>query len=213
MVVRMSPILSEIVSLFTREWIEILFARPLVWFGRPVSLFTREWIEISCGKIELIERFSLPLYEGVDWNLAAMATVLILWQVSLFTREWIEIGDWELAWTGVKVSLFTREWIEIWRVGCRSTWLCGLPLYEGVDWNPLWARSNVGNVRSPSLRGSGLKYPDVCKPLSNKAVSLFTREWIEIANGSGASVTFWLSPSLRGSGLKWRICDQRDNLS
>ena len=37
--------------------------------------------------------------------------------------------------------------------------------------------------------------------LARFAVSLFTREWIEI---TGLSVAFWgvLSPSLRGSGLK-----------
>lgn len=37
--------------------------------------------------------------------------------------------------------------------------------------------------------------------LAKFAVSLFTREWIEIANPSDCTA-FLLSPSLRGSGLK-----------
>ena len=56
------------VSLFTREWIEILIAfSPAIWKS-SVSLFTREWIEIDFADKAEIEL-----------------------QVSLFTREWIEI--------------------------------------------------------------------------------------------------------------------------
>ena len=55
------------VSLFTREWIEMLSSSPT--FPEPdVSLFTREWIEI------------------VFFSDAVAAS-----EVSLFTREWIEI--------------------------------------------------------------------------------------------------------------------------
>ena len=44
---RFSQILAKFaVSLFTREWIEITFARTDC-RRRPVSLFTREWIEIA----------------------------------------------------------------------------------------------------------------------------------------------------------------------
>ena len=53
------------VSLFTREWIEIL---PL-YEQRPsgaVSLFTREWIEIKIIAPEVNQSMGLPLYEGVD---------------------------------------------------------------------------------------------------------------------------------------------------
>ena len=57
---------TTIVSLFTREWIEISAG------GSPsgvivVSLFTREWIEIIYPRISGdIAALSLPLYEGVD---------------------------------------------------------------------------------------------------------------------------------------------------
>ena len=53
------------VSLFTREWIEIL---SLVSYQHElyVSLFTREWIEISKSVFSVILRIRLPLYEGVD---------------------------------------------------------------------------------------------------------------------------------------------------
>ena len=53
------------VSLFTREWIEIVDVsnNRSSWL---VSLFTREWIEISAsGDLPKIGG-SLPLYEGVD---------------------------------------------------------------------------------------------------------------------------------------------------
>ena len=55
--------------------------------------------------------------------------------VSLFTREWIEIVVYPADCAVVSVSLFTREWIEI------------VYLYCDTD----------ESVRSPSLRGSGLK--------------------------------------------------------
>ena len=55
----------------------------------------------------------------------------------------------------------------------------GLPLYEGVDWN-----SNAN------------RYDNV-----TDTVSLFTREWIEIAHDKRLYKKM-LSPSLRGSGLK-----------
>ena len=70
---------------------------------------------------------------------------------------------------------------------------------------PAPSRCLIFAVSSPSLRGSGLKYSDICKPLPDKAVSLFTREWIEIhAEGNGTKVSG--SPSLRGSGLKCFTC-------
>ena len=44
--------------------------KRLLLFQMVVSLFTREWIEIGArlGRAEVQER--LPLYEGVDWNLS-----------------------------------------------------------------------------------------------------------------------------------------------
>ena len=80
-------------------------------------------------------------------------------EVSLFTREWIEIQRKLFMFFQVHVSLFTREWIEMQNRYCR---------YDNIK-------------RSPSLRGSGLKF----FILINK------------------SLTLQLSPSLRGSGLKW----------
>ena len=56
-----------VVSLFTREWIEMITSRPRGRFF-TVSLFTREWIEI-------LKNFIVSL------------SIL----VSLFTREWIEM--------------------------------------------------------------------------------------------------------------------------
>ena len=56
----------------------------------------------------------------------------------------------------------------------------GLPLYEGVDWNCFAAVIRRFSWRSPSLRGSGLKFSGGCQLHLNKR-----------------------SPSLRGSGLKY----------
>ena len=63
---------SPIVSLFTREWIEICDIMES-WKADRVSLFTREWIEITINVFNCCECI-----------------------VSLFTREWIEIckPDW-----------------------------------------------------------------------------------------------------------------------
>ena len=53
------------VSLFTREWIEMLVIVRRV-SAAPVSLFTREWIEISGSLKSGSTGLCLPLYEGVD---------------------------------------------------------------------------------------------------------------------------------------------------
>ena len=57
----------------------------------PVSLFTREWIEMSSNLFPCNSHKSLPLYEGVDWNMIILYAILGVMSVSLFTREWIEI--------------------------------------------------------------------------------------------------------------------------
>ena len=56
---------------------------------------------------------SLPLYEGVDWNLCQHGFRAAEVNVSLFTREWIEIPFDALLHPLSNVSLFTREWIEM----------------------------------------------------------------------------------------------------
>ena len=60
---------SRKVSLFTREWIEIIERFEIEIISKSVSLFTREWIEIYRTRTE---------YDDLP--------------VSLFTREWIEIA-------------------------------------------------------------------------------------------------------------------------
>ena len=146
----------------------------------------------------------LPLYEGVDWNVL-IAPIRHIIRVSLFTREWIEIR--------VSSGIQNRF---------KSPSLRGSGLKSPTGQGTRWERW------SPSLRGSGLK----CQPYRQGScchwVSLFTREWIEIA----ISVFVWLiiprlplyegvdwndrpsttlypfhwSPSLRGSGLKCTCC-------
>ena len=57
--------MTHAVSLFTREWIEIVCPSVLS-IPLKVSLFTREWIEILCERFHSLNPISLPLYEGVD---------------------------------------------------------------------------------------------------------------------------------------------------
>ena len=145
------------VSLFTREWIEICIViasnpvrkmspslrgsglKSVLIIGESgsgkVSLFTREWIEIFCWTNANKREQSLPLYEGVDWN-SDFPSYNYPDPVSLFTREWIEILMKYYEKYGVCVSLFTREWIEIAQMFSGHPEYPGLPLYEGVDWNP-----------------------------------------------------------------------------
>ena len=189
------------VSLFTREWIEIEYdtsnfvnwcSLPLYegvdWNRDPdcirylffVSLFTREWIEICIVIASNPVRKMSPSLRG-----SGLKSVLI-------------IGE---SGSG-KVSLFTREWIEIFCWTNANKREQSLPLYEGVDWNQLqaddtgtfksvslftreWIEIKVQGAfrpsgRSPSLRGSGLKYLVVNTCYISRHVSLFTREWIEI---------------------------------
>ena len=71
-----------IVSLFTREWIEIERWGLLV--NVPaVSLFTREWIEIT-GTVD---------YQHTS-------------RVSLFTREWIEMNRYCKPAPAVRLPLY-----------------------------------------------------------------------------------------------------------
>ena len=78
-----------------------------------VSLFTREWIEIPFDALLHPLSNSLPLYEGVDWNNENVFPAATPDDVSLFTREWIEICFNLDKSCFCEVSLFTREWIEI----------------------------------------------------------------------------------------------------
>ena len=145
------------VSLFTREWIEIMravwivyccYASPSLrgsglkssirfWKRHPrhVSLFTREWIEIAPLLSACKSYLCLPLYEGVDWNMYMFVQVAY-WHQSPSLR-------------GSGLKLFV---------------------------NPFFQK----NILSPSLRGSGLKFYQQWYHAVCDVVSLFTREWIEI---------------------------------
>ena len=127
-----------VVSLFTREWIEICH-RSILYNCDTKGLPLYEGVDWnkysnnaeSAGKC-------LPLYEGVDWNLNLSNVVsLILKRLPLY-----EGVDWNwcsarprrdsdaspsLRGSGLKlrkIPLLLSGW---WR----------LPLYEGVDWNRL----------------------------------------------------------------------------
>ena len=99
-----------------------------------VSLFTREWIEIIVVDNPPFSILGLPLYEGVDWNSHGLITNLSLLCLPLY-----EGVDWNsLAWlkNSNASSLPLYEGVD-WNNSAtfnKSDIDC-LPLYEGVDWN------------------------------------------------------------------------------
>ena len=79
--------------------------------------------------------------------------------VSLFTREWIEIRKRSRPNQSQRqVSLFTREWIEIAGAFCRCFAASAVSLFTR-EWIEIgeYALHSIGQLTSPSLRGSGLK--------------------------------------------------------
>ena len=80
---------TTIVSLFTREWIEISGITRLI-LQKSVSLFTREWIEmvekrcLGCWQLS-------PSLRGSGLKCFTCKPYVGGYLVSLFTREWIEI--------------------------------------------------------------------------------------------------------------------------
>ena len=190
-----------------------------------VSLFTREWIEIIrvCASWTA-KCLSLPLYEGVDWNKTSQKAVWFWNQSPSLRGSGLKYHCWNtcklvfmspsLRGSGLKwcsphglhgcftVSLFTREWIEIQPQGDIIIPISSLPLYEGVDWNVGMRKKTVTAHGSPSLRGSGLK-------LSQHDRYRRTAWGSPSLRGSGLkfwcyplSIQIFSSPSLRGSGLK-----------
>ena len=87
-------LVDYIVSLFTREWIEIFFTSSY-FFQRAVSLFTREWIEI-CARVRGFGiGTSSPSLRGSGLKCPGDYLLEKDAKVSLFTREWIEIVSLE----------------------------------------------------------------------------------------------------------------------
>ena len=147
-----------LVSLFTREWIEIIpfvlfffhrlspslrgsglkyraLQKAALWGWSPSLRGSGlKWCNLVTG---YTGAYCLPLYEGVDWNKSEVSNCNLV-KVSLFTREWIEISRSSKSCSMGLVSLFTREWIEMVQSG------------DGLH----------GCLLSPSLRGSGLKLND-----------------------------------------------------
>ena len=169
---------------------------------RWVSLFTREWIEIlkRCTALRWVKR--LPLYEGVDWNGRLLAKDRMQCSVSLFTREWIEMvlckhflnhsaRSPSLRGSGLKYD-FPVVFPAL---------LYSLPLYEGVDWNGIvsgWLKNSFVSLFTREwIEIQNWRRYGLCR-----TVSLFTREWIEMIYPLISGDIAVLSPSLRGSGLK-----------
>ena len=188
------------VSLFTREWIEIESRlRKENWLIRSPSL-RGSGLKLQRDILFSVNRRSLPLYEGVDWN-DWICKFCCKPNVSLFTREWIEIFSSNslltrsmspsLRGSGLKSSNGLEFWRKKPSPSLRGSGLKSalstpnytkkecLPLYEGVDWNRKRRWKAVGKAGLPLYEGVDWNFLSTNQHLSNQ-VSLFTREWIEI---------------------------------
>ena len=173
-------LLNVIVSLFTREWIEILgILSRYQWCTSPslrgsgLKYMQHQW--------KKLKKKQSPSLRGSGLKCSCMPWRSSGWPVSLFTREWIEIK-----------SSVMKSAITIGSPSLRGSGLKYIPHF----WFCLASMS-------PSLRGSGLKLSPSCTTTALVLVSLFTREWIEIQFQDVALKISYLSPSLRGSGLKF----------
>ena len=143
--------------------------------------------------------------------------------VSLFTREWIEMKTVHHGKTlppspssrGSGLKFDNSDYIIN---GYRSPSSRGSGLkscfvlrFDGLLMSPSSRGSGLkcggvanisASMMSPSSRGSGLKLPPLPADRRLSHVSLFTREWIEIAPCLFLGCQRVASPSSRGSGLK-----------
>ena len=146
---------TPIVSLFTREWIEITNCCFIIHLIQSLPLYEGvDWNDYESDGTGSYQ--CLPLYEGVDWN-PLTSDLYLLQVVSLFTREWIEITPSNTClWQIGRLPLY--EGVD-WNICVKKHQFAAfcLPLYEGVDWNQSHCCYNPRIVASPSLRGSGLK--------------------------------------------------------
>ena len=144
-----------------------------------VSLFTREWIEMLGGVRSAELSISLPLYEGVDWNIFYILLFLSaskspslrgsgLKSLSCcavqFRSSRLPLYE-GVDWNGSpNIHLVIVDGLPLyegvdwnWHPTIHfCKWWC-LPLYEGVDWNQSCGGLTELTLPSPSLRGSGLK--------------------------------------------------------
>ena len=152
---------------------------------------------------------SLPLYEGVDWNIDRCLYHQIR-NVSLFTREWIEMTSSPNQWYPVRSPSLRGSGLKSPRGVYLLTKPRRLPLYEGVDWNKIRSPQPIPHNRLPLYEGVDWNHDYIIRHFGRYVVSLFTREWIEISS-TWRLISRLPSPSLRGSGLKWKWWNRTDD--
>ena len=191
-----------------------------------VSLFTREWIEIIMLANRSERCLCLPLYEGVDWNTYDAIYRLLNNGLPLYEGvDWNLRTNFPCFWKNASPSLRGSglKWLgrAVFRCGILSPSLRGSGLKWG-DYNTAWSNQFVSLFTREWIEIS------ICwSGRERNNVSLFTREWIEIKiDGlyppAGTSLPLYEgvdwnrfptfrkklraeSPSLRGSGLKSAI--------
>ena len=150
------------VSLFTREWIEILTHRFPA-FACPSPSLRGSGLKCPLSRVRQTKDNKSPSLRGSGLKLQIFRRCCCSSRVSLFTREWIEINSCRLERHKRKwVSLFTREWIEITQILPAQINL-GVSLFtrEWIEMLKIQFPS-LQMILSPSLRGSGLKSLIIC---------------------------------------------------
>ena len=142
-----------------------------------------------------------PSLRGSGLKSPIMIGYNIFSRVSLFTREWIEMArvrqprtphrSPSLRGSGLKSAVATPLAVAATSPSLRGSGLKSAKVidFSGKGQSPSLRGSglkfrrcarNQPHLRSPSLRGSGLKSAVVTAGRLVSAVSLFTREWIEM---------------------------------
>ena len=98
-----------------------------------VSLFTREWIEILSFSFSSSTDFWSPSLRGSGLKSIIPCIIIIRISSPSLRGSGLKCRTHSRPLQDNPVSLFTREWIEIKIIAPEVNQSMGLPLYEGVD--------------------------------------------------------------------------------
>ena len=193
-----SHIITQVVILFVRMWVEIICDRLNIFL--PVSSSSSWGCELKywcsrCGTIS----YCHPLREDVSWNVK-LGEFQYNFLVILFVRMWVEIFTNRPDKQTYRVILFVRMWVEIidllklyfWRKSS-SSWGCelkyqekkeqekwkGHPLREDVSWNTMDITRQIRQHRHPLREDVSWNVIENIIALGDKVI-LFVRMWVEM---------------------------------
>ena len=145
---------------------------------------------------------SLPLYEGVDWNVTCASSIIGYAPSPSLRGSGLKYKNliWQKTQTGLPLYEGV-DWNPCRRIEERAGEKC-LPLYEGVDWNSNCAVSSFCDSGLPLYEGVDWNNDVKMNAENSKSLPLYEGvDW----NGRNSKRFSGCkpSPSLRGSGLKF----------